>query len=41
MSKKFFSVNVPREVDFDEVVKYLEVKSEEGWLDYEYGKVRQ
>ncbi|WP_194792165.1 DUF4265 domain-containing protein [Pseudomonas sp. UFMG81] len=41
MSKKFFSVNVPSNIDFDDVADYLERKSEAGVLDYEYGMVRQ
>lgn len=41
MSKKFFAINVPKHVDFDLVVGFLEEKSNVGELDYEYGMVRQ
>lgn len=41
MGKEFYSVNVPENVDFDDVAEYLERKSEAGVLDYEYGMVRQ
>ncbi|AZL73638.1 DUF4265 domain-containing protein [Pseudomonas oryziphila] len=41
MSKKFFSVNIPANVDFDAISGYLEKKSEAGILDYDYGMVRQ
>ncbi|MFJ4347442.1 DUF4265 domain-containing protein [Pseudomonas sp. NPDC089401] len=41
LSKKFFSVNVPENIDFEQIVGYLEKKSEAGVLDYEYGMVRQ
>lgn len=41
MSKKFFSVNIPTNVDFDAISGYLEKKSEAGILNYNYGMMRQ
>ncbi|PYC25581.1 hypothetical protein DMX02_05925 [Pseudomonas jessenii] len=41
MSEKFFSVNIPVSVSLDEVIEYLSKGEENGWLDYEYGLLRQ
>jgi hypothetical protein len=41
MSEHFFSVNIPADVSLDEVIEKLVVCEEKGWLDYEYGLLRQ
>ncbi|MGY2442975.1 DUF4265 domain-containing protein [Pseudomonas sp. SDO52101_S400] len=41
MSKCFFSVNIPADVPLDEMIEKLADGEEKGWLDYEYGLLRQ
>lgn len=41
MSKKFFSINIPAEVSFDEAIDLLAEGKGKDWLDFEYGLVRQ
>ncbi|WP_347554686.1 DUF4265 domain-containing protein [Robbsia sp. KACC 23696] len=41
LSKKFLSVNVPCETNLDNVLVFLDKASDDGWLDYEFGMIRQ
>ncbi|WP_192558477.1 DUF4265 domain-containing protein [Pseudomonas allokribbensis] len=41
MSKRFFSVNIPANVPLGEMIEKLADGEEKGWLDYEYGLLRQ
>ncbi len=40
-SARFYSVNVPASASLDDVLDYLSQCSEQGWLDYETGLLRQ
>lgn len=39
MSRSFFSINIPKEKSFDNVISLLENAASKKWLDYEYGMI--
>lgn len=41
MGARFYSVNIPGKVNLDDVLLLLDGHAENGWLDYEYGMIRQ
>ncbi|MCA8277348.1 DUF4265 domain-containing protein [Burkholderia sp. AU30280] len=41
MGERFYSFNVPGDVDLDDVLVLLDKYVQANWLDYEYGMIRQ
>ncbi|RQR70885.1 DUF4265 domain-containing protein [Burkholderia sp. Bp9012] len=41
MGERFYSFNVPGDVDLDNVLVLLDKYVQANWLDYEYGMIRQ